>query len=191
MSWQSVQNVLLESSVKVRQTQPVPHQENQRWLLSKTMAHDCPPSARLMCGWVSPSLQLIKCNGVYQQLEAVSVDVGWVSVVLWVRLPVLYLWKHVCSAAVNPVSKNTTRVLKYLLLIHLFNSAKFELDTVFWIIEWHRLTMDIKRDLPVFCAPLILLKQLLFNIRKMSLLIYKKAKMLKNIWSHRCHPGRE
>lgn len=77
-----MQNVLLESSVKVRQTQPVPHQENQRWLLSKTMAHDCPPSARLMCGWVSPSLQLIKCNGVYQQLEAVSVDVGWVSVVL-------------------------------------------------------------------------------------------------------------
>lgn len=108
---------------------PLP--KNQRWLLSKTMAHDCPLSARLLCGWVSPSLQLIKCSGVYQQLEAVTVGVSWVLVVLWVCLPVLYLWKHICSAAVNPVSKNKTRVLKYLLLICLV-SATFEL--VFWTI---------------------------------------------------------
>lgn len=41
------------------------------------MAADCPPIARLLCGWVSPFLQLVKCSGVYQQLEAVTVDVSW------------------------------------------------------------------------------------------------------------------
>lgn len=65
---------------KGQATQPVPRQENKR--LSKTMAHDCPLSARLLCAWVSPSLQLLKCSGVYQQLEAVTVDVSWVLVVL-------------------------------------------------------------------------------------------------------------
>lgn len=169
MSRQSVQNALLESGVKVRQTQPVPRQENKRQYCQRLWRPLIPPSARLLCGWVSPSLQLLKCSGVYQQVEAVIVDVNWMLVVLWVHLPVLYFWKHICSAVVNSVSKNKTRTLKYLLLICLV-SAKFELDTVFWIIEWHRLAMDLKTDLLVFCVSSILLKLLLFNIRKLSLI---------------------
>lgn len=51
MSRQSVQNVLLQSSVKVRQTQPVPHQESQRRSLSD---HGGGLSPQLVCcvfGW--------------------------------------------------------------------------------------------------------------------------------------------
>lgn len=52
MSRQSVQNVLLENSVKVRQTQPVPCQGNKRRLLSKPTAADGAPSAPLLwVGW--------------------------------------------------------------------------------------------------------------------------------------------
>lgn len=52
MSRQSVQNVLLENSIKVRQTQPIPCQENKRRLLSKPMVADCAPSAPLLwVGW--------------------------------------------------------------------------------------------------------------------------------------------
>lgn len=112
-----------------------------------------------------PSLQLLKCNGVYQQLEAVIIDVSWMLLVLWVRLPVLYLWKHICLTVLSSVAKNITRALKYLLLICLV-SAKFQLDTVFWTIEWHRLAMNLKTDFLVFCVPLILLKQLTFQYKK-------------------------
>lgn len=40
------------------------------------------PSTRLLCVWVSPSLQLTKCSGAHQQWEAVTVGGSWVLVVL-------------------------------------------------------------------------------------------------------------
>ena len=112
-------------------------------------------------------------------------------VVLRTRPPVLYLWQHVCSATLNPVSKNKAKALKYVLLICLI-SAKFELDTLFWITEWHKLANDFKTDLPVFCVSSIFLKQFLFKIRKLSLIKYDVLGHLeKKNQSHVCHPCRE